>query len=81
MKYGRGHADHKSCYAEKESWRNRGLLAALALSGLAQVAAVAFEPLRVLLGTQPLTLTQLGVCLLVVALPAAGMLTWRAAGS
>jgi hypothetical protein len=37
-------------------------------------------PLRVLLGTQPLTLTQLGVCLLVAALPAAGLMAWRAAG-
>ncbi len=58
-------------------WRNPGLLAALALSGLAQVAAVAVGPLRTLLGTQPLTLTQLAVCAMVALLPGAGLWAWR----
>jgi len=67
-----------SVRAKGSGWRNPGLLGALALSALAQVAAVAFGPLRALLGTQPLTMAQLGVCLLVSALPAAGLLFWRA---
>jgi Ca2+-transporting ATPase len=62
--------------------QNPGLLAAVALSATAQVAAVLFAPLRVLLGTQQLSLPQLGVCAGVALLPAAGLwlhnrLRWR----
>jgi P-type Ca2+ transporter type 2C len=48
---------------------NPGLLAAVALSGFAQVAAVVFEPLRILLRTEPLSLPELGVCVLIAAVP------------
>lgn len=58
-------------------WRNPGLLGALALSALAQIAAVAWQPLRGLLGTQPLTLTQLGVCALMAILPGGGLWLWK----
>jgi hypothetical protein len=39
---------------------------------------VALGPLRVLLGTQPLTLTQLGVCALVAVLPGIAIILARA---
>lgn len=63
-------------------WRNPGLLGAVALSAAAQVAAVLFTPLRSLLLTEPLTITQLAVCAGVALLPAAGLwlynrLRWR----
>jgi len=57
--------------------RNPGLLAALALSALAQIAAVVIGPLRALLGTQPLTLMQLGVCALAALLPGGGLWLWK----
>jgi Ca2+-transporting ATPase len=49
--------------------RNRGLTLALLISGLLQVAGVLFGPLRGLLGTAPLGLTELGWCLVVAAVP------------
>jgi len=58
-------------------WRNPGLLGAVALSAILQIAAVALPPLRILLGTRPLTVTQLALCLLVAAVPAAGYRLWR----
>jgi hypothetical protein len=42
------------------------------VSAFAQIAAVAFGPLRTLLGTEPLTGTQLALCAAVAVLPAAG---------
>ncbi|WP_238012295.1 cation-transporting P-type ATPase [Dactylosporangium sp. AC04546] len=51
--------------------RNRSLDAAVALSLLLQVAAVWLPPLRDLLGTEPLTLVQLGACALAAAVPGA----------
>jgi Ca2+-transporting ATPase len=50
-------------------WANPGLLAAIALSALAQIAAVTIEPLRLLLRTQPLSLTELAICAAVAAIP------------
>jgi Ca2+-transporting ATPase len=58
--------------------RNRALAAAIALSGILQVAAVSWEPLRILLGTQPLTAGQLAGCAAVATLPGAGLATVRA---
>jgi Ca2+-transporting ATPase len=50
-------------------WANPGLLAAIALSGIAQIAAVTFEPLRLLLRTEPLSLTELAICATAAAIP------------
>jgi Ca2+-transporting ATPase len=50
-------------------WTNPGLLAAIALSALAQIAAVALEPLRTLLRTEPLTLTEFAICVIAAAIP------------
>jgi Ca2+-transporting ATPase len=49
--------------------RNRSLLAAVALSGALQIAGVLTEPLRVLLGTEPLTVVELLGCALIGILP------------
>jgi Ca2+-transporting ATPase len=51
-------------------WANPGLLAAIALSAIAQIAAVTFEPLRLLLRTEPLSPTELAICATVAAIPA-----------
>lgn len=58
-------------------WRNPGLLGAVALSALAQVAAVVLPPLRSLLGTQSLTLAQWGICVLFALTPALVYTAWR----
>jgi Ca2+-transporting ATPase len=50
--------------------RNPGLLAAVAVSVLAQLAAVALPLLRALLGTQPLSTGQIGLCVLAALVPA-----------
>ncbi|MEV4413101.1 cation-translocating P-type ATPase [Catellatospora sp. NPDC049609] len=60
-------------------WANPGLLAAVALSALAQIAAVAVPALRALLGTAPLTTTQLAVCAAAALLPGAVAAGWRSA--
>lgn len=52
-----------------QRWANPGLLAAVALSAVAQIGAVMVEPLRLLLRTEPLTLTQLAVCAAVALVP------------
>jgi Ca2+-transporting ATPase len=49
--------------------RNRSLLAAVALSGVLQIAGVLTEPLRTLLGTEPLTAAELLGCALIAVLP------------
>ncbi|GAA2607567.1 cation-translocating P-type ATPase [Paractinoplanes durhamensis] len=49
--------------------RNPWLPAAVALSGLLQVAGVVTEPLRTLLGTEPLTALELLGCALIAVLP------------
>ena len=57
--------------------RNWSLLAAVALSGILQVAAVLTEPLRVLLGTQPLTAVELLGCAVIAVLPGVGLRVLR----
>ncbi|MDI1464781.1 cation-translocating P-type ATPase [Catellatospora sp. KI3] len=57
-------------------WANPGLLGAVALSALAQLAAVSIPALRTLLDTAALTGSQLGCCVLLAALP--GLLLWCA---
>jgi len=57
--------------------RNRALALAIALSATLQVAGVAVAPLRALLGTQPLTLVQLGACAVAALLPAVALATIR----
>jgi Ca2+-transporting ATPase len=61
---------------------NPALLAAVALSALLQVAGVLVPPLRELLGTDPLTVTQLAACAAVSVLPGLGLLLsrWWAGG-
>jgi P-type Ca2+ transporter type 2C len=54
-------------------WANPGLLAAVALSGAAQIAAVTVEPLQVLLRTEPLSAAQLAACATVAVLPGAAL--------
>jgi Ca2+-transporting ATPase len=49
--------------------RNWSLLAAVAFSGILQIAGVLTEPLRVLLGTEPLTAAELLACAAVAVLP------------
>jgi Ca2+-transporting ATPase len=56
---------------------NRGLLAAVGLSAVLQVAAVTWAPLRELLNTQPLTLTQLAACAAVAVIPGAVLVITR----
>jgi Ca2+-transporting ATPase len=56
-----------------QRWANPGLLAAIALSGIAQIAAVTFEPLRLLLRTEPLTVTQLAICAVAAVIPGAAL--------
>ncbi|GAA1626736.1 cation-translocating P-type ATPase [Catellatospora bangladeshensis] len=58
-------------------WANAGLLAAVALSAAAQLAAVAVPGLRTLLGTQPLSGSQLVFCAVVAVLPGALVAAWR----
>jgi Ca2+-transporting ATPase len=58
---------------------NPGLAAAVALSAVLQIAAVAWAPLRTLLGTQPLTASQLAACAAVAAVPGAALAATRAA--
>ena len=53
---------------------NPGLLLAVTVSAVAQVAAVLIEPLRALLRTEPLTLTQLLLCAAAAAVP--GLALW-----
>jgi Ca2+-transporting ATPase len=48
---------------------NPALWVAVALSGVLQVGGVLFGPLRTLLGTEPLSLAQLGCCLAGSVLP------------
>jgi len=50
---------------------NRSLGAAVALSAVLQIAAVTWGPLRDLLHTQPLTLTQLAGCAAIATIPGA----------
>ncbi len=57
---------------------NPGLAAAVALSGVLQLAAVVWSPLRGLLGTDPLTGGQLAACAAVAALPGAALAVTRA---
>ncbi|WP_020524818.1 cation-translocating P-type ATPase [Catelliglobosispora koreensis] len=57
--------------------RNPGLLAAVAFSAAAQIAAVLIGPLRDLLGTEPLSWAQLGFCAVAALLPAAGLWLWK----
>ncbi|GIF23351.1 Ca2+-transporting ATPase [Actinoplanes tereljensis] len=53
--------------------RNPWLLAAVALSGVLQVGGVLLEPLRTLLGTEPLTGIELIGCALIAVLPGAAL--------
>ena len=57
--------------------RNRALALAIALSAPQQVARVAVGPLRRLLGTEPLSVVQLGACAVVAVLPALALTTTR----
>ncbi|MEV0646412.1 cation-transporting P-type ATPase [Phytomonospora sp. NPDC050363] len=55
----------------RRPWRlNLALPAAVALSAVAQIAAVTVPPLRTLLGTEPLSATQLAFCAAVAIIPA-----------
>jgi Ca2+-transporting ATPase len=58
--------------------RNPGLAAAVALSAVLQVAAVTWEPLRVLLRTESLTPAQLAACACVAAVPGGALAVVRA---
>jgi len=58
-------------------WRNPALLGAVALSALLLIAGVALPPLRTLLGTDPLTLAQLGICAMIAVIPALVYRAWR----
>jgi Ca2+-transporting ATPase len=60
--------------------RNPGLAAAIAVSTVLQIAGVAWAPLRVLLGTQPLTITELAGCAAIATLPGAGLAVTRGVG-
>jgi Ca2+-transporting ATPase len=55
------------------SSRNPALLGAVAVSGLLQVAGVLAAPLRALLGTEPLTVTELLACAVVAVIPGAAL--------
>lgn len=61
-------------------WRNPGLLVAVALSAVAQIAAVVLTPLRTLLRTEPLSPSQFLVCGLVAVVPAMGLWLWKRLG-
>ncbi|WP_051366114.1 cation-translocating P-type ATPase [Hamadaea tsunoensis] len=52
-----------------QGWANPGLLLAIASSAVAQVAAVVLEPLRLLLRTESLTLTEWGICVAAAVIP------------
>ncbi len=56
--------------ATGSGWSNPGLLVAVAISAVAQWAAVAFGPLRTLLGTESLSMAQVAVCAAVAVVPA-----------
>jgi Ca2+-transporting ATPase len=58
--------------------RNHGLVGAVALSAVLQVAAVTWAPLRELLSTQPLTVAELAVCTLAAAIPGVALAATRA---
>jgi len=58
--------------------RNPGLAAAVALSAVLQIAAVTWEPLRVLLGTESLAPVQLAACAGVAAVPGGALALVRA---
>jgi Ca2+-transporting ATPase len=62
-------------------WANPSLLAAVALSGVAQVAAVILAPLRSLLRTEALSPTQLLICVAVAAIPGTALALIRKARS
>ena len=49
--------------------RNPGLAVAIAVSAVLQAAAVMWTPLRELLRTEPLSMVQLGLCVLVAMIP------------
>ncbi|GID32349.1 cation-translocating P-type ATPase [Paractinoplanes brasiliensis] len=53
--------------------RNRSLLAAVATSGILQVAGVLLPPLQTLLGTEPLTAAELAACAIVAVIPGAAL--------
>ncbi len=61
-------------------WANPGLLGAVALSAVAQLAAIMLPGLRTLLGTEPLTGTQLAVCAAGALLPGLAAGLWRMSG-
>ncbi len=63
---------------QRDGGRNPGLAVAVALSAVLQVAAVTWEPLRVLLGTEPLTLSQLAMCTAVATIPGGALAVVRA---
>jgi Ca2+-transporting ATPase len=58
--------------------RNPGLAAAVTLSAVLQVAAVTWEPLRILLGTESLTPALLAACAGVAAVPGGALAVVRA---
>jgi Ca2+-transporting ATPase len=58
------------------TWRDRGLEAAVAGAALLLVAAVAWEPVRDLLDTAPVTALQAAVAAAVAALPALVVAVW-----
>jgi Ca2+-transporting ATPase len=60
--------------------RNWSLVAAVAVSGLLQVAGVLLPPLRTLLGTEPLSVPVLLACAAVAVIPglALRLVPWRA---
>ncbi|MEU8075284.1 cation-translocating P-type ATPase [Catellatospora citrea] len=67
----------RSTRAAGSRWANPGLLAAVAVSAVAQVAAVAVPLLRTLLGTAPLTGAQLATCAGAALVPALLLWLWR----
>jgi Ca2+-transporting ATPase len=58
---------------------NPSLTAAVALSAALQLLAVAWAPLRELLGTEALTVADLGVCALAAAVPGVAVAVWARA--
>jgi P-type Ca2+ transporter type 2C len=61
--------------------RNWSLLGAVVLSGVLQVGGVLIGPLRLLLGTRPLTLGELLACVAVAAIPGLGLAIVQHRGS